>query len=407
MPGELVEPRTTLAIVLGASKWPLSPKLPASEAFTNSAQRFLDYLQTEDGFNLPFDNLLNLFDLEKSPDDIDQAISKFLIERQKQLAEAGTVAKDLIIYYVGHGGFTPGQQEYVLAIRLTRQDREGASSIRISDLARTLKQDAARLRRYLIFDCCFAATVFKEFQSSGPAQAAHLKTLGEFPTKGTALLCAASARDVAVAPRDQRYTMFSGALLEVLQRGSPELDTYITLAQVGDRVKEVIRDTYPDDTVRPEVLSPDQREGDIAAMPLFPNPVLRPRQLEDRLTHLEQTVESILQKLSRWKIQMGEVDFPHKHPEAPKFWDKGLVEEAIKADKENRRTIRVPVVFAHRFTTQPKVIVSLHPIDLGDIITRVLVSAEHVRLDGFDLCFETWLDSMVYGVTVSWIAISE
>src|SRR6266581_5241634 len=103
----------------------------------NSAKAFLDYLKDEDGFNLSGDNLLNLFDAQKSPSDMDQEISSFLTGRQGELAKKGTPPKDLIIYYVGHGGFTSGKQEYFLATRTTCSDREGISSIRVSDLART------------------------------------------------------------------------------------------------------------------------------------------------------------------------------------------------------------------------------------------------------------------------------
>src|SRR5712692_3594992 len=137
---ENVQPESTLAIVLGASEWPLSPKLPKSKAFANSAKGFSIFLTAREGFNLPTKNLLNLFDAGDAPNEINSSISTFLIKRQEELQKAGTPAKDVIAYYVGHGGFTPGEQKYFLAVRTTQEDSEGASSIRMSDFARTLKQ---------------------------------------------------------------------------------------------------------------------------------------------------------------------------------------------------------------------------------------------------------------------------
>jgi hypothetical protein len=299
MSADLLEPQGVLVIVLGASKWPQAPNLPPSELFANSARHFTEFLTAEEGFNIPSKNLLNLFDIEQSPNEIDSSISRFLIERQSELSSAGAPARDLLIYYVGHGGFTPDDQKYFLAVRTTRRDREGASSVRMSDLARTLKQDAKDLRRYFVLDCCFAASAFVELQSTGVSDATRVKTLSEFPKKGTALLCASSAHDVALAPRGEQYTMFSGALLEVLKSGDPALDSRLSLEQLGERVREAIKRKYPDNSVRPEVSSPDQREGDVANIPLFPNLALESRQLRTRLSRLEKTVETILEKISK------------------------------------------------------------------------------------------------------------
>jgi len=305
MSADLVEPRGVLAIVLGASKWPQSPNLPPSELFADSARHFANFLTAEEGFNIPSKNLLILFDAEQPPNEIDSSVSKFLIERQSELSVAGTPVRDLIIYYVGHGGFTPDDQKYFLAIRTTRKDREGASSIRMSDLARTLKQDAKDLRRYFILDCCFAASAFVELQSTGVTEATRVKTLSEFPKKGTALLCASSAHDVALAPRGEQYTMFSGALLEVLRSGDPALDSRFSLEQLGERVREAIKRKYPDNSVRPEVSSPDQREGDVADIPLFPNLALGSLQLRTRIGRLEKTMETVLGKVSNMDGAVG------------------------------------------------------------------------------------------------------
>jgi hypothetical protein len=66
--------------------------------------------------------------------------------------------------------------------------------------------------------------------------------------------------------------MFSDALTKVLQEGHPNLGSGLSVADVAVLIKRRLRDAYPEDWVRPEVLSPDQAEGDLAELPLFPNP---------------------------------------------------------------------------------------------------------------------------------------
>lgn len=183
MPERPVSPATTLAVVLGASEWPHARGLN-NRSFARSASEFVRYLVSETGFELPKENLLDLFDAEHSPNESDYAVSSFLLRRQEALQQRGTPAKDLILFYVGHGGFTPGDRQYFLAIRSTRTTREGPSSLRITDLANTLKNDAATLKIYLILDCCFAGSAYKEFQSGGPIEAIRVQTLDDMPAKG-------------------------------------------------------------------------------------------------------------------------------------------------------------------------------------------------------------------------------
>jgi formylglycine-generating enzyme required for sulfatase activity len=264
--GEAVTAPTTLAILLGGSAWPKSPQLAASAAFAASARGFREYLTDARGFGLPDSNILDLFDSAKTAPEIVEDIQNYL----RQRTSAQPAPRDLFLYYTGHGGFISGR-DYFLAVRSTIEGLEGTSSIRVSDLASALRNGARDVRRYLILDCCFAAAAFKEFQST-PGAAARLQTLDAFPRRGTTLLCSSSSRSVSIAPEGESYTMFSGALLDVLRRGDASIETPLSLEDVGLRVGDLIRYKYEDRGVRPEVHSPDQRDEDIARIPVFPNP---------------------------------------------------------------------------------------------------------------------------------------
>ena len=273
MPDE--QPSRILAVLLGASTFPNAPKLAEGRAFYISAADVKEYLCDSAGLALPRRNVLSLFDDSRSPSDQLVEVAGFLTRRSLELKAEGTRAGDLFIYYVGHGLFTRGDQAYCLAIRSTNEINEGATSIRASDLAGVIKENAAFLRRYLIFDCCFAASIHKEFQS-GALSAARVQIAEEFPERGTALLCSSNAHEPSLAPRGLEHTMFSNALLQALRNGREGIGARLSFSELGDLIKENLRTAYPDSWVRPEVHSPDQREGDIASIPIFPNPAFHP-----------------------------------------------------------------------------------------------------------------------------------
>ncbi len=107
--------QTTLVILLGASQWPSAPEFINSNAFANSARAVKDYFLSQQKFGLPDGHLLDLFDDEGSADDLDMKIQEFLSQRLDEMREVGTPAKDLVVYFVGHGSFFGPNQMRVLS----------------------------------------------------------------------------------------------------------------------------------------------------------------------------------------------------------------------------------------------------------------------------------------------------
>ena len=273
----LTEKSRTLAVLIGASTFPSAPNLAEGRSFYLSAADVKDYLCDELGLGLPRRNVLSLFDDSRSPTDQLLDMAGFLQRRTRELGAENLRPEALIIYYVGHGLFTRGDQAYCLAVRYTNEMDEGATSIRASDLAGVIKRHAAFVRRYLIFDCCFAASVYKEFQS-GVLTAAHTQVAREFPGSGTALLCSSSVRDASIAPQGANHTMFSGALIRAFREGHDQGGPLLSFSELGSVVVQHLQDNWADRWVRPELHAPDQREGDISHIPMFPN--TKYRQLE-------------------------------------------------------------------------------------------------------------------------------
>lgn len=278
------------AIVLGASKFRKSPTLNRA-GFSSSAGDFVSYLLDESRFGLRGCNLLNLFDSDLAPGAQLEEMCDFL---DQYLRRAADEIADIVLYYVGHGGFVGINKEYFLAIATTKEGLEGSSAIRIGDLSSALRDHAGRARKYLILDCCFAASAFSQFQSSALSNMISAQTLEPLPRSGTALLCSSGSRQVSLSPSGQHRTMFSGALLEVLGVGDPRGPFAFSLGEVGRRVKDNLKNKYPEEWIRPEVHSPDMREGDIADVPIFPNPQFNPDQPIIPIAQYVQNLESLL-----------------------------------------------------------------------------------------------------------------
>jgi eukaryotic-like serine/threonine-protein kinase len=276
-------PHTTLAILLGASAWLDSPDFHGSEAFANVARDFRAYLLNSQHFGLPEENFLDLFDTEQGPDKIDRAIRLFLDQRTLGMQQAGKAPRDLLFYFVGHGGFAGRHSEYYLAVRCTSSEYPLASGIRIESLATTLTDRARHLRRFIILDCCYAAAAFTEFQAEGPAKAAVRQAVDAFTDrarrigKGTSLLCSSGKKVTSLLTPDRTSTMFSKALLQVLTTtGNPHRPdrAYLSLHDVADLVEEALDQLLAEKAPRPELHSPDQVDGDVADVPFFPNSVV-------------------------------------------------------------------------------------------------------------------------------------
>jgi Caspase domain len=319
-------PRQTLAVLLGASSFRRAPKLAQGRAFYNSAKDFHEYLLSSDGLNLPRDNVIWLFDESTSPSDQLRDVGDFLERRTAELENGGTPPQDLIAYYVGHGLFWGPEQAYCLAIRATDERSEGLTSIRASDLGSIIKAHARFLRKFLILDCCFSASAYKEFQS-GPLQASQIKLLDELPQRGTTLLCSASAHDVSIAPEGLSRTMFSDSLCRALSQGHPLLGSRLSLSELNALVKEDLKKAYPNSWVRPEVGSPDQREGDVANVYLFPNAAFAAKKTEQ--ARLEAEAE---------RTQQAEAERTQVADEAAQLAEEQRkADEAIRVAEEKRK----------------------------------------------------------------------
>src|SRR5262249_4588645 len=87
-------------------------------------------------------------------------------------------------------------------------------------------------------------------------------------------LAATSKYDVARAPRTESYTVFTGAVLAALGRGVPYGQPKISIYELYEGVRDALvrrKHTDGNDYGMPEIHVPDQRDGDVSRLPIFPN----------------------------------------------------------------------------------------------------------------------------------------
>lgn len=276
-----------LAIIIGASDWPKSNgRWKPFSGFKNSAEGMRDYLKSNKGLGIESENVLYLFDDDRSASEIDEEISHFLEDHDREREASPT---DIIFYYVGHGAFTQGDQRYSLAVRSTRIEALGQSGYRVSSLAQTLNRKAPDARKFIIFDSCFAAAGTEEFiPQSDAAFRMEDQAMDEFVESGTALLCAASADMQALAPARGQFTMFSEALLSSLESGSPKNrdQELLSLDHIAQMIRRYVREKYRENAVKPELHVPDQRRGNLSSHPIFPNAAYNELGISSTETHV-------------------------------------------------------------------------------------------------------------------------
>jgi hypothetical protein len=270
-------PTHYLVITLGAQKYP-DAKFTSSPAFEKSNNRFKEYASStlKVRFKGEEANGLDLFDSDKGADDQDLTIAEFLERRIAALKKEEQHDITLLLYYVGHGAYTGG--DFYFAIKRTRHKNPLISSLMGKSLADTIKDHAKAIKTYAFLDSCFSAEAAKLFLSAGGA------THPQFVRRGISLLCSSSRDSVSYLLPDESATAFTDGLLAALTSGSTHAGESLTLRdlfeltwdhmrrrqdQLEDELGPQIREKY--DPGKPEIHSPQQRDGDLADEPIFPN----------------------------------------------------------------------------------------------------------------------------------------
>ncbi|MDT0401961.1 caspase, EACC1-associated type [Streptomyces edwardsiae] len=177
--------------------------------------------------------------------------------------EEATTAADgpVLFYYVGHGLLGPRDDLY-LATRDSRSARHVARSVSY----RTVR-DLLGVRgdgSLVVLDCCFSGR-----GDTPPAEGGVRRAFATAGPRGSFLLSSASHYALSFAPEGERYTLFSGRLLGLLNQGDPAGPPWLT----ADRLHAALDASFADDAR----VNPARRsEGTLGSLVLARNRAYRP-----------------------------------------------------------------------------------------------------------------------------------
>ncbi|GHF77472.1 hypothetical protein GCM10018790_64490 [Kitasatospora xanthocidica] len=141
---------------------------------------------------------------------------------------AGTARDTLLVYFAGHG-LTDGRGELFLGLPGSQQGRS-YTGVPYAMLRDAIMSGRAR-RHVIILDCCFSGRALGTMGASMADQA---------QIDGSYLLAAAPETGLALAPPGERYTAFTGELLEVLGNGIEDGEAWLDLESVYRQLRSAL-----------------------------------------------------------------------------------------------------------------------------------------------------------------------
>ena len=208
------------AVLIGVSAYRNMPGLPAVTADV----RDLGGLLTDPELGgLPVEHLTVVENPESSTDLL------------APVTEAARHATDLlVVYFAGHG-LLDDDGELYLALPGGNRDRM-AYAVRFGDLRREVVTTARRCRaKVVVLDCCFSGRAIGRFMGPGGRLAALAGVEGAYVMTATAGTVA------ALAPPDEKYTAFTGELIETLRDGVPGAPAVLDTDTVFEAVEQRLR----------------------------------------------------------------------------------------------------------------------------------------------------------------------
>lgn len=268
-----------LLLSLGGATYP-NASLLRHDAFAASSNAISAFLTKGDTPLVRREDHLDLMDNPRSWPDQLMSVRTWLRARITAVAQAvGSENVDnVLVHYVGHGMFRPNSEEHYLSINATDGDDRAMTSASLGELNEILTKNAPRQRRIYLLDACFAAASLRDIMSA-PGNALEEKVgaiISPWPESGhgesgVAALCSADRISTASASGERRLTQFTDGVLSVLENGDASVSDGLSLRRTHQLLRTVLRSRYGEDAVKPVLVAPEDSDGGIAAVPIFPN----------------------------------------------------------------------------------------------------------------------------------------
>jgi len=165
---------------------------------------------------------------------LDKANANEIIE---EIARAAQEATDtLLVYYVGHGLYGDSENAIYLAAGKTTEGNKAFNAVQINLVRQAIRMSRAR-KRILILDCCYSG---RALEGTLAAHSAETTVTPALDLEGTFGIAAVPGNAKALAPPGEKFTRFTGALIDVLEKGCETKEKFLTIEDVFREVERKI-----------------------------------------------------------------------------------------------------------------------------------------------------------------------
>lgn len=218
----LPDPQQSRAVLIGPSSYH-STDLPALPAVRNNLSGMASVLTAPERGGLPRDHCTVIVDPVEP-----RVISAALREAARRAGDT------LLVYYAGHGLLGPRLDALFLATTGTDLDDLRYSALHV-DAVREAFLDSRATNRVLILDCCFSGRAIEHMMGNIGGL-----LLEKVNISGACIMASAPANWHALAPREARYTAYTGALLDLLREGLADGPEILPIRLVHERLSQIM-----------------------------------------------------------------------------------------------------------------------------------------------------------------------
>ncbi|MCX4906534.1 esterase-like activity of phytase family protein [Streptomyces sp. NBC_00878] len=147
--------------------------------------------------------------------------------------KAATAAQDtLIVYYAGHGFIDHSDGGLYLTLPGT-EPGEIDGAVPYEWLRRAIRDNGSAKRRVVVLDCCYSGKALDGMSAAGTLQVTALMN----DVEGSYVVAASAANRLALSPRGEECTAFTGELVNILGHGIPGDPEVLPLGRVFHHVR--------------------------------------------------------------------------------------------------------------------------------------------------------------------------
>lgn len=220
---QLTDPQRSRVVLIGASSYDNFPALPS---VANNLTALRDVLGDPHRWGLPAGGCTIVHNPESAAQ-VHDAVRRAALQVD--------VAGLLMVYFAGHGVIDADTGELHLAIGHTDPDSAYASAVPYEWIRRAVAHSRSNYR-VVILDCCYAGRAIGGLSAAGSGLLADRVEIDR-----SCVMVAASANRIALAPPEEPYTAFTGALIQVLHDGVPDAGDPLELNTIYEEVVRIQR----------------------------------------------------------------------------------------------------------------------------------------------------------------------